>query len=148
VRYVIGIGRSEQTIRIMLYASTEMTAEQHMLSVLDPRWAPQIYRAIPGLCAKMILSSTPSHILQAAILLPICFFGLGPESNEHAELQAKSIKVLYIQKVAYIPEWRLVPIPIFLDLFPKSKRDEYLKIQACLDLKWPCLLSHHLWSEL
>ena len=75
----------------MLYASTEMTAEQHMLSVLDPRWAPPIYPAILGLCAKMILWSSPSHILQAAILLPICCYALGPESNEHAELQAKSI---------------------------------------------------------
>ena len=67
-----------------------------MLLVPDLCWAPQIYRAILQPCAKMILWSSPSHILQAAILLPICFFALGPESNEHAELQYKSIQsVMY-----------------------------------------------------
>jgi hypothetical protein len=77
----------------MPQASTEMIAEQNMPSVLDPRRALQIYSAILGLCAKMILWSSPSHILQATILLPIYFFALGPESNAHAELRGKSIQV-------------------------------------------------------
>ena len=70
-----------------------MTAAQHMPSDLDLGWVPHIYPAILGPCVKTILWSSPSHILQAAILLPIGLFALGPESNAHAELQDKSIQV-------------------------------------------------------
>ena len=60
------------------------------------RWLVEFIGVVLWPCAKMILLSSPSHILQAAILLPICFFALGPESNEHAELQYKSIQsVMY-----------------------------------------------------
>ena len=80
----------------MLHSSTEMTAEQHMPSVLDPRRALQIYPAILGLCAKMIWWSSPFHSLQATILLPICLSALGPESNEHVELRGMSIQVRFL----------------------------------------------------
>jgi len=76
----------------MPFASIETIAELHMPLVPDPRLAPQIYPAILGPCARTTLWSIPSHIAQVEILLPICFFVHGPESNEHAELHEKSIK--------------------------------------------------------
>jgi hypothetical protein len=96
----------------------------------------------------MILWSIPSHILQGAILLPICSFVLGLESNVHTGLQQGQYKVKNIRDTAYILEWRLVQIPIVSDRFPKSKKDELLKSQEYLDLKWQCLLSHHPWKAI
>jgi hypothetical protein len=77
------------------YPSIETTAEQHMLLVPDRRSVLQTYPAIPGPCAKMILLSIASHISRAAIPHPICFFAIGPESNEHAELQHSQCKLKY-----------------------------------------------------
>ena len=74
------------------YASIETTAEQYMPLDLDQCHPLQTYPAILEPCAKMILWSIPFHISQAKILLSICSFALGPEPNEHAELQARSIQ--------------------------------------------------------
>jgi hypothetical protein len=71
----------------MPYTSIEMTALRHM--PLVPTWysAPDIYCPTPGTCAKIPLLSIASHIERAAALPAIYFFVLGPESNEHAELE-------------------------------------------------------------
>jgi hypothetical protein len=69
------------------FASIEMIAEQHMPLDPDQCHSLRTFPAILEPCAKMILSSIPFHISQAKIPLPICSFALGPEPNEHAELQ-------------------------------------------------------------
>lgn len=75
--------------------SIETTAEQHMPSGPDRRSALHTYSATLGPCAKMILLSIASHISQASILLPICVFAIGPESNEHAELRVSQYEIKY-----------------------------------------------------
>ncbi len=67
-------------------SSIETTAEKHMPLVPDRHSVLQTFPAILGPYAKMILLSIASHISEEVILLPICAFVIGPESNEHAEL--------------------------------------------------------------
>jgi hypothetical protein len=121
----------------------ETTAEQHMPLVPNRCLAPQTFPAILGPYAKTTWLSIASRILQAAIPLPICAFAIGPESNEHAELEGSQYIFKSLEGTpAYIPASYLVPIRICWPLFPKSMKVEESKILASLALKWLCLLSN------
>jgi hypothetical protein len=71
----------------MPYTSIGMTALLHMPWVPTRYSAHDIYPAIVWPFAKNLLLSIAFHIGQVAAPPPIYSSALGPESNEHAELE-------------------------------------------------------------
>jgi len=126
---------------LMPWTSIGMTAEQHMLSVLNRSLVLQTSPAILRPSVTMPLLSIPSHILKGPVSLPINFFALRLGSSEHDELQDSQYKV-GTNIMAYIPAWFLALIQMSSHRFPKSRKVEYLKIQECSASEQPCLLSH------
>ena len=82
-------------LHLMPWTSIGMTAEQHMLSVLNWHSALQTYPPILRPSATMPLLSIPSHISKGPVPLPIYSFALRLRSSEHDELQDSQYKVKY-----------------------------------------------------